>query len=268
MAEKTIPSRPVPYVSPNPALYGLRVIVDPALINSAQSVALGTTYDASPVWMDKSFTAMGYGKYILSDVTMGDGSFIFWYLPNLTEEQKNTPFRSTPSTGNHYWPPILLDIEIEKSKFPRAVDTGDRIDRAFTYTATPIFIPNADTGTLFLLREFFSPTKFEIPQWPTPIATAVNFPVPGSRPFSFQECLHPDIEVPPMEDSSSSYDPTSLTISSNLGLTTPWFFPATDPKTWLSFILYDRQTLTDGGWHRTQMEVFPPNLPKRQRGLS
>ena len=206
--------------------------------------------------------------YIDQMPNRSNGRAVLVFGNNKTEEEKNTPFRSVPSMGNHYWPPILLDIEIEKSRVPRSVDTGDRIYKGFTYTATPIYHPNADTGTLFILNLYSSATQFDIPQSPTPITRAVNFPVPGSRPFSFPECLGPDITVLEMEDSDSSYDPVSLTISSNLGLTTPWFFPATDPKTWAPYILYDRQEKDASGlWIRTQMWVYPPNLPKRQRGL-
>ncbi len=213
----------------------------------------------------------GWGNYVYTKKRpLGEGVIRFFWAKNKTEAEINSPFKTTPTMGNHYWGPILLDIEITKSKIPRAVDTGDRIYRGFTYKAIPIWIPSADTGTLFILREFTAPAKFDIPQWPTPILTPVNFAVPGSRDFSFPESYHGDLPIKEMEDSSSSYDPVSVAVSSNVGLTTPWFFPATPFKTWGTFILYDRQSQDEesGVWHRLQMEVNPPNLPKRQRGLS
>jgi hypothetical protein len=242
-------------------------LVDPALINSAQSVAIGTAYKDSPIWMDRSSVAQGYGDYILSDVTPGDSQMSFWYLPNLTEEQKNTPYRETPSTGNHYWPPILVGIRTDKSSFPRTANAGNIIYKGDSYEVTPIFYPSADTGTRFVLREYFSPTKFDIPQWDTPLTAQVSFPVPGSRPFSFPECLHPDIPVPDFFNGVSQYAPSTGVVLNQIGIFKRWFFPATNFKTWESFILYDRQSLESGGWHRTQMEVFPPALPRRQIGF-
>lgn len=213
----------------------------------------------------------GWGNYVYTRKRpLGDGVIRFFWVKNKTEAEKAIPFRITPTMGNHYWPPVLLGIDVQKSRVPRSVDTGNRVYRGNNYSVIPIWIPSADTGTLFILREFTSPDQFNIPQHPTPLATPVNFPVPGQGIFNFPESLHPDITVDSFEDSTNYFDTNTLGIISDVGITTPWFFPATDPKTWVSYILYDRQTQDDetGIWHRTQMEVNPPNLPRRQRGLA
>lgn len=225
---------------------------------------------ADAVLMDPNL----YGNYIYTTnqpttSSEKEPAITFFYGPNLTEEQKNTPYRIISSTGNHYWPPILLDVEIQKTSLPRTTNTGTKIISADTYTATPIWIPNGETGTQFVLRKYTAATKFEIPQWDTPITGEVSFPVPGERPFSFGECLHPDINIPEMMDAIQEYTIGSGAVLNKIGIYKKWFFRATNFKTWLPYILYDRQSVDEMGmWNRDQMEVFPPNLPRPRRGLN
>lgn len=222
---------------------------------------------AAGIRIPELFGNFQYVTFKIGTTSEREPAVYFNYGPDQTEEQKQEPFRATPSTGNHYWPPILLGVRINKSSFPRTSNAGNVIYRGDSYEATPIFYPSADTGTKFTLREFFSATKFEIPQWDTPITGQVSFPVPGSRPFSFPECLHPDIPIPQLFNGVSQYQTISGAVLNQIGIYQRWIFPATNFKTWESYILYDRQTQVEAGWHRTQMEVFPPALPRRQIGF-
>lgn len=207
-----------------------------------------------------------YGDFILTDVRGEGDYFYFYFSKNKTEAQANVAFNEEiQGLQNHYWPPILLGIQIAKSRMPRSVNTGNMFHRGASYTANPIWIPSADTGTLFILREYLSPTPFNIPQWDTPQPEPVSFPVPGQGMFSFSESLHGDIPVQDMQDADSTYSPSTSTVVSQIGVYRGRTVPATNHKTWLPHYLYDRQTKTSvGSYHRTQMEVIPPNLPKRR----
>lgn len=210
----------------------------------------------------------GYGDYLyVKKAALGGGGVRFYWSANKTEEQKNTPFQETKSFGNHYWPPILLGVDIEKSRMPRTVNGGNIIYRGAKYEGIPIWIPSADTGTQFVLKEYFAAQPFDIPQWDTPITAPVSFALPGSAPFNFPESLHGDITIPQLQDELSTYNVGTSQVLNMVGSTSGWFIPHTNFKTWLPHVLYDRQTETDVGWHRQQMWVFPPSLPKPQRGL-
>lgn len=224
-----------------------------------------TTYLASELCGERMSE---FGSYICTKV---DGSGKFhraWFGKPKTAVEADTPFKTPEEDmGNHYWPPILKAVEITRNKVPKTANTGDNIYSGFTYSAVPIFVPNADTGTLFVLREMLSPVKFNIPQWPTPITGAVHFPLPNSSPFSFPECLHDDIVIGGLQDLEQIVDTVGLAVTNRVGLVNNRNFPATNFKTWLPYILYDRQTqLATGLYHRRQMEVVPPPLPLTQRG--
>jgi hypothetical protein len=209
-----------------------------------------------------------FGDFILTRIDGSGDHFYFYFSKNKSAAEAYTPFKDPEiSMGNHYWPPILIKVDIEKSKVPRAVNTGDSIYRGNTFNAIPTFVPSADTGSLFLLREFLMPNLPEFRQHPTPIAGSVSFPVPGGSPFSFPECLHGDITINGMDESKDVYATVGATVSSNVGFSGPYHFPATNFKTWLPYFLYERPTkLATGAYHVAQMEVIPPNLPKAQRG--
>lgn len=208
----------------------------------------------------------GYGNYLyVRKVGLGGGEVRFYWSANKTQEQKDTPFRETTTFGNHYWPPILLGVDIQKSRMPRAVNGGNVIYRGAKYEGTPIWIPNADTGTKFVLKDYFAADKFDIPKYPTPITAPVSFPLPGSDPFNFPESLHGDITIPALQDELSTYNLGTSQVLNVVGSTSGWFIPHTNFETWKPYVLYDRQSEVEVGWHRQQMWVFPPALPKAQR---
>lgn len=231
----------------------------------AKLPVLGDTYSASKA---SKVRLKEFKSYICTAVEdAGQNYFWLYFSKDKTAAEANTPYKNPHQEfGNHPWPPILIDVDIAKSRLPRSVNAGDAIFRGNSYTATPIWIPSADTGTLFVLREFISPEEPEIPQWPTPTTSSVSFPVPGQGMFNF-DGLHHDITVQQMQESDSSYDPASGSTTSHVGFAGERSFKATDPKTWLPYFLYDRPSkIATGAWHRAQMEVIPPPLPPRQRG--
>lgn len=244
---------------------GFAVKVSMAANNPPRLPIIGTTYAASKL---SKVRLPEFKDYICTDI-QGEGDYFWVYFSkNKTTAQAWTPFKDPQrSLGNHYWPPILHDVDIKRLKLQSAVDVGSTIQRGNRYSARPIWTPSADTGTLFLLREFLSPIEFEIPQWPTPNASAVSFPVPGQGMFNFPECLHPEIIVSPMVECEDSFDPVTTGVTNRTGITTGFTIKATDPKTWVPYFLYDRQSKTaTGSFHRTQMEVIPPPLPSRRIG--
>lgn len=255
---------------------GFVVAVDPDInpwVGSSSAPVLGTTYSNSPMHPKPNAdvldaTGAAYGTYILTKIADSAGRWYYYYSKNKTAAAAELPFKDPDENmGNHYWPPILLKVDIARSRMRRAVNAGDAFYRGNVYTATPTWIPSADTGSLFVLREMLSPTRFTIPRWPTPLASAVNFPLPGqSGNFNFPECLHDDITVDQMVESEDIVATVGGAISGNLGIVGASSFPATNFKTWLPYYLYDRQTrIATGAYHRTQMEVVPPPLPRRVR---
>lgn len=265
-AEKLLPSRAIPYCTISPEEYGLRVIVDAALINSAQSVPLGTLYKNSPIWMDRSFAAMGYADYVLSDVTPGDNSFNFWYLKNKTDDEANTPFRETTVKRNHPWPPMLLALVLvpdytflRTGKGYNSVENEVSEVVAPTYYVREVYIPGVNEGTKMIKREFFSPRKFDIPQTPVPVATSVSYDINGVR-GSFPECLHPDIVI--QSTRSGIAQVVAGVVSEVGGALEGQLFPATNFKEWAPYIVTDTQEQQSGGWYRVQWIAIPPEKPK------
>lgn len=235
-------------------------------IGTSRMPVQGTTYTDAPFSHKPELTT--YGAYICTRIENTGDTWYFYFSKNKTTAEALTPFDDPePSFGNHFWPPILLTVGITTSQM-RAVNLGDKIRRGFINTAVPIWIPSADTGSQFRVRQYLSPTMFEIPPHPTPITRSVSFPVPGGQPFSFPENLGPDITVPAMRDSDSEYDVALATVTSQVGFVGERFFKATDPKTWLPYIMSARQSkIATGAYLMTEIEVIPPNLPKAQRGF-
>jgi hypothetical protein len=198
----------------------------------------------------------------------GEGYFWAYYCAPKTPAEALAPFAPTEQRyGNHYWPPILLDVEIVEIRLGRSVNTGDKVKYGKAYQAVPVWIPSADTGTLFVKRKMLTPEEPKIPQHSGMQTRSVGFPVPGGQPFSFGENLGPEINIRAMYDKFQDYDVVSETVGSNVGILAPRSFKATDPTFWVSQFVYDTPTrLATGGYVREQLEAFPPNLPPRQRG--
>lgn len=209
-----------------------------------------------------------FGLYQYVDKKSDDEYVNFIYAKNKTDEEKNTPFRSSwKKHGNHRWPPILKGIVIlSDNSLPRSanyIQNGvSGIATGPSYYDRYIYIPDCNEGTRFLLEEFFAATQFVIPRYRTPVATSVQFSVPGLN-GSFQECLHDDIDIPPVRTANAVYL-GGQSFTGN-GQVEGQFFPKTNFKTWLPYVLFDEQEQRESGWYRQRIRVFPPILPKAIR---
>lgn len=247
---------------------GFAVKVSTSVDTVARLPILGDTYGSASAFHSQTRISE-YGNYICTKAEDGgEGYFWYFFSKNKTAPEAAAPFKNPEENfGNHYWPPILKAIDILRNAVPKTANTGNSVYSGWSYSAVPIFVPSADTGTLFVLREMLGPTSFGIPQWPTPMSSSVSFNLPNSASFSFPECLHDDISIDGLQDLEQIYATVGAAITNRVGLVNLRSFPATNFKTWLPYFLYDRQTRTaTGAYHRTQMEVVPPPLPKAQRG--
>lgn len=227
--------------------------------------SLGDLYNAG-IAVQKRVSEFGLYQCTRIEIS-GEYGWATYSKPK-TDAEAMRPYKE-PETdfGNHYWPPILYGVDIERRKLQSAVNVGGSIQRGNQYTATPIWSPSIDTGSTFITRHFLSPTAFAIPPWPTIVTRSVNFPVPGQGMFSFPEHLGLELIIPAMQECADSYDTATAGVTSRVGLTQERTFKATDPATWVNIILSDRQSQTAAGaWHRIQVEVQPPAVTARILG--
>ncbi len=262
------PSSSRTIATPKPGEFAVAVSVPSHLIKATDVVVEGVKYKDTPQWMDKSLITSGYGDYVfMRSSSGGEETIVFYFGKNKTAAEAETPFREfVLKVGNFYWPPILLGVDIVKG-MPRASNAGNVVYSGNTYEAVPIWIPSAETGSIFIQREFLGSKPFDILQWDSPIADAISFPVPGGPRFDFPECLHGDLTVDNMDGSVSEYNVSTDGVTNRAGLIGERFFPATNFKTWSFFTISDSQDeLESGQWLRKQVEVRPPNLPRKKRG--
>lgn len=250
--------------------------VPSALIIEGQAPKEGTKYSDCPQWMDKTLIANGYGDYIFTLNKNGSGENIdfFFGMPKdrITAAK---PFRKYwKKHGNHRWAPILKSLEIiEDRVFPRSSNyTGTDASGATvtgiilgpTYYDRYIFIPECNEGSKFLLEEFLSPFPIPIPTYRVPVATSVQFNIPGLS-GGFQEALHGDIAIP---DTRSG---ASITLGSQSfpasGFLSGQFFPKTNFRSWVPYVIYheSQQDESCGLWYGQRIRVFPPLRPKAIR---
>jgi len=190
----------------------------------------------------------------------GSATLSLLFLPNLTQEQKDTAFRTTTSFGNHRWPPILQALAFFKDHtLPRA-SFGTRYGQGAyisgpTYYVREIYQCEVNEGSRFILEEFFSDTPFDIPLYPVPVPRAVYFDIPGVR-GSFPECIGPEIKIPRTQTASSaSYITGNAALAS--GAISGQRYPATDMEEWEPYVLTDQQDFQNG-YIRKRIRVIPP----------
>lgn len=256
--------------TPNPSLFGIRLVVPMNIIGNQPSawpqegsLLSQNPWAADAVLMDPNL----YGNYIYTTnqpttSSEKEPAITFFYGPNLTEEQKNTPYRDFAEHGNHYWPPMLLMLRfIPDKNFPiNTQGPGGVTVIGYRHYVREVFIPGANEGSLFITREFFSPTKFDIGQSPVPEPTAVSYDYLGAK-GSFPECLHGRIRIPAMRTAFATYTTGGGSAGAS-GVLAGQVFPETNFTEWAPYIVSDKQTFTDVGWHRVQTEVYPPPIPE------
>lgn len=197
-----------------------------------------------------------------------DGSATLTFAKYKSEEDKKTPFRRTwKKNGNHRWPPLLKNyILLEDSAMPRSANFITNGESGMvtgpSFYDRYVYIPDVNEGTRFLLEEYFSPTAFIIPRYRAPVPTGVQISVAGLN-SQFPEALHDDIEIPPTRTANATFYGGSA--YSGNGSVEGQFFPKTNFKTWLPYVLFCEQEQQSGGWYMQRIRVFPPLRPKAIR---
>lgn len=213
----------------------------------------------------KCKSSLEWGTYVLGDEEITqEGVIVFTWHKNKTAEEMNTPFRRYSRLGNHRWPPILVDVSVlpdygSPRNFPIYSGTDIGVGFGPSYNDQLIYIPDASEGTRFVTEEFFAAVPFNIPQYPTPVATAVTYRLPGGETRSFPECLHDTLCIPPLITAQTSI---VAGVAGVIGTTIPeQIFPATNFVSWAPYVLSDSQERRDGGWYRVRVRVYPPPVP-------
>lgn len=249
--------------TPNPMERSLLVLVEESVYAQNPDIIpiQGTRYGDFPKEIFAQDYRQEYENYIYTEQ---NGTHGLLFAKNKTREEANTPFRKTTWKGNHRWPPILLEVNvIPDYSSPRsfAVISGTNIGTGIgpTYYDQVRYISDASEGTRFLKEEFLSPTQYDIPQSPVPVATGVSYLLPGGASGNFQECLHDDILIPAIVTGTVQ---VIAGVNSQIGsVIQEQFFPATNFPTWGPYVLSDTQELVNGVWYRTRIRVFPPPQP-------
>jgi hypothetical protein len=257
--------------TPNPSKFGFSVTVPQKTIvnNPSAWPEEGSLFKDFPWAPDPSLQAENrYGLYVYTDCQSSssperDQAITFVFGPYMTDEQKTTPFRTYTESKNHRWPPILQALAIQQDyTFPNATNvvSGTNVGIVTAPRNYPkyVFIPEVNEGSRFVTEEFFSPTKYDIPQSPVPTATSVNVDILDVS-LNFPECLHPKIQIPNTRTGDVQVVAGSATGAG--GALNGQVFPATNFETWAVYVLTDQQEFTGVGWHRIRVRVFPPALP-------
>lgn len=195
----------------------------------------------------------------------GNATISLFFLPSMTDAQRNTPYRTLTYTGNHRWGPILKFLEIIPNAFPRStngfVNGQAAIISGPSYYVKQGYIPECNEGTKFIEESFFSDIPYQINQQETPVLQSVTYDVPGAR-GQFEECFHADITIPATQSVSWATfvgDNTSIAISG--GQLGGQFFRKTNFTEWAPYVLTDQQKFS-AGYSRTRITVIPPPIPR------
>lgn len=235
----------------DPAARALSVTVGEESFASAGGILPpeGTLYSSQAF---KTFFGKDYLKEFDGFVYIGQGEDTksggtLLFAINKTLAQANTPFRSTPRFGNHFWHPVLLDLKfIPVQGFPISNGLGASAQR---YMVREVYIPSVNEGSRFVKDEFLSPVPFLIGKYPTPQPSSVKYDF-IQKEGGFPECLHKNLDI------------TALIGQGVQGLPGQ-FFPATNFTDWAPYVLSDEQELTNGGYHRIRIRVYPPAAPRK-----
>lgn len=211
----------------------------------------GTLY-SDEAW--KSFFGKDYHKNFAGFryVGQGEGGTLI-FVRSMTDDQRNTPFRTVTYTGNHPWHPVLFSLNLLRVP-------GSRVSgSAPSYVVREVYVPGVQEGTLFKVESFFSDIPYVIPRWPVPTPTAVNYDFgPGAR-GSFPECLHPEIKIKPLQIG------TTVIVAGEASVTTSvvkgQLFPETNFTEWAPYVFSDKQEFSNG-YSRTKVTVYPPATPE------
>lgn len=186
-----------------------------------------------------------------------------------TDTERNTPWRTRTRFGDHGWDDILLGIPVERDRgFLRSTVAAVNGQRTLisgpSLYPRPVIIPGGARGTQFVIREYMSPTKYNIPAHETPVPGLVHYDIAGKEGTIV--ALHDDLTIQSQRTVESMAVMGGGDLSGvSSGLITGQFFPATNLTTWAAHIIYDDQQFSAGVWQRTQIEALPPALPEPVR---
>lgn len=236
--------------SPDPSYRGLVATVDEtSFVTLGGRLPPEGTLLGSALW--KSIFSADYRKnfsefvYLFQGGNDSKGNGILHFGPNKTEEEANTPYRTTSSYDEFYWDGILYCLV-----FIKDIVTSQ-------YRVREVYVPGGKRGTMFITDEFLSPVPFNVPFYEAPVPTSVTYDVPGAH-GGFPECLHPRMQIPMIGGGIITDiigDPQAL--GGDLSRQT---FPETNVLEWDERVIVDRQKLGPAGYERTRVTVLPPEV--------
>lgn len=249
--------------TPDPTRRSLAVTVAGSVLTSNPVLPpRGTLYRDFPETIKSSDLNEKFGgyKYTEQGPNTDDGGAVLLFAPNMTEEERQTPFNTMVEFGNHYWHPILKSIVfIPDRNFPLTT-TGPQgeIVTGFRHYVRVVFVPGVREGTLFTTEEFISDIPPVIPQYPTPTPTFVSYDYLDAE-GTFPECLHDRIALPSLRTAFATFatDPTSAS-----GATSGQVFPATNFIGWEPYVVSHKPTFNNGVWYHARITATPPPEPE------
>lgn len=280
-----------PLATPNPSIWALQVLIDEMVILNEPEIIPpeGTLYKdfASKVFPKNLYKKFANYKYVNSGNgpeqqvlkaafssnsenahtgALQDKKLSLLFLPTLTQEQRDTPFRVTTSMGNHRWAPILERLDFYRDdSFPRSTNRmiGGRgsVVTGPSYYVRENYRPECNEGSRFRIEEFFSDVPYATPPYLVPVARSVSFDVPGVR-GSFPECIGPEINIPNFQTANLAFFTGNANAVNANGSVGGQFFPKTNFQKWSPYVVSD-QTHFDNGYRKTRIWVFPPLVSNR-----
>lgn len=208
-----------------------------------------------------------WGEYVYTNCKIGeDGRIFFYWGKNKDATAKNTPYKTSTYSKVYGWDPVLKKIrpypDFGTVRSSRKLQGGtELLGNAPEYYAEIEYIAGGEYATRFIRYDYYSATKFNIPNYQCPVPTAVIVMLPGREAISFPRCLHKKMTIPRFITSSSlSDDGTPVSAG---GSTQGQVFPSTAPyETWGAWVVEHNQEQLDAGWHAWKIVAYPPAEPE------
>lgn len=253
----------IPLETPNPAEVAFKVSLNYKEFTAASLPVVGSAYSA---WANKDpLKISAWGTYVFVRMkTENDLLWFFWMKPKTAAEML-VAFETVPSTEPKPWPPMLRNVRckvnnnipLSAMQLVNGVETLTTAPRNFV---TVDYVPEAEEGGRVLVKRYYGPTVHEIPAHEAPIATSVNWDIPGAQDF-YRKCLHPDIAVYVTDEGAIIL--VGAKAKQYRNFPGAEFFPATNFLVWRSYTFSDVQEQDFiGGWLRTRKIAIPPKVPE------